>query len=315
MSASAAKSVAVMLRQAGQIPQTESMSINIENISVASTKLIYDGPSIGDDLLLFSEFGDVPAPDVPKRLDCVLVGMCLKGEARYTVDTEERSVKSNDVIIVSEGQVLNNVWMSDDLSGIAIMMSVNFLNEVVQGVHDLSSLFLFSRTHPVFGLRADEVDNILTYFNLIKSKVADSDHHFRSDVVRSLMAAMIYDISHVMYGVRQGGDKKQTRAESIFTEFILLVEQNFRTERRVSWYAEQLCITPKYLSETVKGVSRRTPNEWIDKYVTLELRVQLKNTSKSIKEIARELRFPNQSFLGKYFKEHVGMSPSAYRKE
>lgn len=291
------------------------MSINIENISVASTKLIYDGPSIGDDLLLFSEFGDVPAPDVPKRLDCVLVGMCLKGEARYTVDTEERSVKSNDVIIVSEGQVLNNVWMSDDLSGIAIMMSVNFLNEVVQGVHDLSSLFLFSRTHPVFGLRADEVDNILTYFNIIKSKVADSDHHFRSDVVRSLMAAMIYDISHVMYGVRQGGDKKQTRAESIFTEFILLVEQNFRTERRVSWYAEQLCITPKYLSETVKGVSRRTPNEWIDKYVTLELRVQLKNTSKSIKEIARELRFPNQSFLGKYFKEHVGMSPSAYRKE
>lgn len=282
---------------------------------MASTKLIYDGPSIGDDLLLFSEFGDVPAPDVPKRLDCVLVGMCLKGEARYTVDTEERSVKSNDVIIVSEGQVLNNVWMSDDLSGIAIMMSVNFLNEVVQGVHDLSSLFLFSRTHPVFGLRADEVDNILTYFNLIKSKVADSDHHFRSDVVRSLMAAMIYDISHVMYGVRQGGDKKQTRAESIFTEFILLVEQNFRTERRVSWYAEQLCITPKYLSETVKGVSRRTPNEWIDKYVTLELRVQLKNTSKSIKEIARELRFPNQSFLGKYFKEHVGMSPSAYRKE
>lgn len=282
---------------------------------MASTKLIYDGPSIGDDLLLFSEFGDVPAPDVPKRLDCVLVGMCLKGEARYTVDTEERSVKSNDVIIVSEGQVLNNVWMSDDLSGIAIMMSVNFLNEVVQGVHDLSSLFLFSRTHPVFGLRADEVDNILTYFNLIKSKVADSDHHFRSDVVRSLMAAMIYDISHVMYGVRQGGDKKQTRAESIFTEFILLVEQNFRTERRVSWYAEQLCITPKYLSETVKGVSRRTPNEWIDKYVTLELRVQLKNTSKSIKEIARELKFPNQSFLGKYFKEHVGMSPSAYRKE
>ena len=130
---------------------------------MASTKLIYDGPSIGDDLLLFSEFGDVPAPDVPKRLDCVLVGMCLKGEARYTVDTEERSVKSNDVIIVSEGQVLNNVWMSDDLSGIAIMMSVNFLNEVVQGVHDLSSLFLFSRTHPVFGLRADEVDNILTY--------------------------------------------------------------------------------------------------------------------------------------------------------
>ena len=154
----------------------------------------------------------------------------------------------------------------------------------------------------------------MTYLRIIKHKVETTDHHFRRDVVRSLMAAMIYDISHVMYGVQQGDKRKQTRAESIFTEFIRLVEQNFRAERRVSWYSERLCITPKYLSETVKTISHRTPNEWIDKYVTLELRVQLKNTSKSIKEIAKDLNFPNQSFLGKYFKEHVGMSPSAYRK-
>jgi AraC-like DNA-binding protein len=83
----------------------------------------------------------------------------------------------------------------------------------------------------------------------------------------------------------------------------------------VSWYGEQLCITPKYLSETVKQVSRRTPNEWIDNFVTLEVRVLLKNSSMSIKEIAQHLNFPNQSFLGKYFKEHVGMSPSEYRKK
>ena len=62
-------------------------------------------------------------------------------------------------------------------------------------------------------------------------------------------------------------------------------------------------------------MSHRSPNEWIDKYVTLELRVLLQNTSKSIKEIAKELNFPNQSFLGKYFKEHVGISPSRYRKD
>jgi AraC-like DNA-binding protein len=64
----------------------------------------------------------------------------------------------------------------------------------------------------------------------------------------------------------------------------------------------------------VKQVSCKTPNEWIDNYVTLELRVILKNTTRNIKEIAKEMNFPNQSFLGKYFKEHVGMSPSRYRK-
>jgi ATP-dependent helicase/nuclease subunit A len=94
----------------------------------------------------------------------------------------------------------------------------------------------------------------------------------------------------------------------------ILLQENFRTERRVSWYAKQLEITAKYLSEVVKNVSKRTPNEWIDSYVVLEIRVMLKNSTKSIKEITEELNFPNQSFLGKYFKEHVGVSPSEYRK-
>ena len=93
------------------------------------------------------------------------------------------------------------------------------------------------------------------------------------------------------------------------------MEQNFRSERRVSWYAQQLCITPKYLSETVKAVSKRRPNDWIDNYVTMEIRVMLRNSTMSIKEIAQELNFANQSFLGKYFKEHVGMSPKEYRKQ
>ena len=126
--------------------------------------------------------------------------------------------------------------------------------------------------------------------------------------------AMFYELGNVIYRMQQTSYKRQTRADAIFTSFIMLVEDNYKRERRVGWYAEKLCITPKYLSETVKQVSKRTPNEWIDSYVTLEIRVLLKNSTKSIKEVAMEMNFPNQSFLGKYFKEHVGMSPSAYRR-
>ena len=64
----------------------------------------------------------------------------------------------------------------------------------------------------------------------------------------------------------------------------------------------------------MKVVSRRTPNDWIDSYVTMELCSLLRNTQHSIKQIAQELCFANQSFLGKYFKEHVGVSPSEYRR-
>ena len=63
-----------------------------------------------------------------------------------------------------------------------------------------------------------------------------------------------------------------------------------------------------------KQVSQRTPNEWIDHYVIVEMKVQLKNTMKSVKEIAQPMNFPNQSFMGKYFKQHTGLSPLKYRK-
>lgn len=221
----------------------------------------------------------------------------------------------NDVILINEGLVLDNYMLSPDFSGIGILMSYDFFHEIIQGIHELSALFLFSRTHPVFTLNSVEVKNIDFYFRALKYKVNEKDHHFRTDVVRSIMMTMIYDISNAIYRLQQINDKRQTRAEAIFASFIKLVEENFRQERRVSWYGEQLCITPKYLSETVKQVSRRTPNEWIDNFVTLEVRVLLKNSSMSIKEIAQHLNFPNQSFLGKYFKEHVGMSPSEYRKK
>ncbi|HEY9550720.1 MAG TPA: helix-turn-helix domain-containing protein, partial [Prevotella sp.] len=194
------------------------------------------------------------------------------------------------------------------------LLSYKFFNEIIKGIHELSSLFLFSRNHPVCTLYPEEAEKLMAYFSMIKERVNDVNHHFRKETVQSLMTTMIYDISNAIYRVQNIRDKKQTRAEAIFTDFIKLVEQNFRKERRVGWYGFQLGITPKYLSETIKQISRRTPNEWIDNYVTLEIRVQLKNSTKSIKEIAQDLNFPNQSFLGKYFKEHVGMSPSEYRR-
>lgn len=278
-------------------------------------KRLYNGCYIDNDIMVFNEIGKLPLPNEPRRMKCILMALCLSGKAQYSVDTEERMVSVNDVIIISEGQVIDNYMLSPDLDGIAIMLSQHFFSEIIKDIHGISSLFLFSRSHPVFGLTSEEVNNLITYFNLIWNKINNNEHHFRKDVVRSLIATMIYDIGQPIYRMQQQRNEKQTRAESIFTEFIRQVEQNFKHERKVSWYATRLCITPKYLSETVKMASHRTPNEWIDNYVALEIRVMLKNTNKSIKEIADEMNFPNQSFLGRFFKEHVGMSPSEYRKK
>lgn len=270
---------------------------------------------IANDIILSEKMSMLALNAHPRRMTFILVALCTEGNAQFTIDTQRHDVKKNDIIVISDRHVIDEYVASDDVNGLAMMMSVNFFYEVVKDVRDVSLLFLFSRNHPVVSLNEEEVQTFKQYFFFLKKKVADNSNHFKRDLVRTLVLAMFYDLSNVIYRVQQVENKRQTRADDIFTRFIKLVEENYKRERRVGWYAEQLSITPKYLSETVKSVSKNTPNEWIDKYVTLEARVLLKTSTLSIKEISDELNFPNQSFLGKFFKEHVGMSPSAYRRQ
>ena len=287
---------------------------NIEFISVESALQLYQGRHIDNDLLLIDEVADLPLPNESRRMKSLLLALCIRGEAQYTVDTIEYKVKPNDIILISNGQVVDDYLLSRDCSGIAIMVSYDFYREIVSDVHELSSLFIFSRNHPVVTLSEDEARMIQEYYQLLKNKVEDQNHHFRREVARSLLSTVIYDLSNSLYHIANTTTIKQTRADRIFKEFIQLVEANYREKRRVTWYGNQLCISPKYLSETVKSVSHQTPNDWIDRYVILEICNLLRNTTKSIKEITQDMHFPTQSFLGRYFKEHVGVSPKEYRR-
>ena len=289
------------------------MNLQIKETDINKAKSWSESVYLGDDLLLTEHINKAPMPTEPRKMNFILIGLCTKGRIAYQVDTQEQIINPGDILIVSERHIVDHYQPSPDMEGLCMILSVNFFHEIIQNVRDVNSLFLFARNHPVISLTQKEQDTFKEYFQVIKQKIGDKENYFHKDLIRTLLLAMFYDVGNIIYRVKEN-DKPQSRAETIFTNFIKMVEANYRHERRVGWYAQQLCITPKYLSETVKATSRRTPNEWIDNYVTMELRVILKNSSKSIKEIAEEMNFPNQSFLGKYFKEHVGLSPSKYRK-
>ena len=300
-----------------QIQNNRKMNkkIRLLEVNVAHAKAVYpEGKFIDNDLILFEDITQVPLPTNPSRMKSLFLALCTSGHAQYTVDTKMHEVSAGDVIIISEEQVVADYMLSQDCKGIALIMSYDFFQNIVSGVHELSALFLFARTHPVFHLDDNQTKALENDIEHIKEKIVDTGHRFRRELVMTMLKALVIDMSNIIYRFQQVGEAGQTRAEVIFRDFIQTVEKNYRTERRVSWYAQQLCITSKYLSETVRTVSRRTPSDWIDSYVTRELRVMLRNSTMSIKQIADELNFANQSFLGKYFKEHVGMSPSKFRK-
>lgn len=270
--------------------------------------------NIGDDLILLEDMSKLPIPNEPRRSEHIIVGLCLQGEAHFTIDAKERKLKANELIIIQKDRVTANFNFSKDIKGIAMIWSKEYFDDMVKDIKELSSLFLFSRMRAVVSLTPEEVADVNVFFKLIQNKVKDNENHFHKEIVQTLIMSLIYVVSNAIHRMQSSlMSCPNKRSQDIFVRFITLVEENFKHERRVGWYAEQISITSKYLSETVKMVSQRTPNEWIDNYVVREIRVQLRNSTKSIKEIAEDMNFPSQSFLGKYFKERIGMSPKEYR--
>ena len=287
---------------------------HIVDITLEEAKTWKNAKYMDNGMVLTDHIADAPIPQTPARMNFILMALCQQGTATYDIDTRQQTVKPGDLLFISEGHIVNNYQASSDFSCLCILVSTAYYHSFVQNVKNVSSLLLFSMNNPVVALTPREIEVYTNYYRVIGEKIQDTKHHYQDELVKTWLLAMFYDMSNVIWRVERNEKKAQSRADVVFSRFIRLLEEHYRKERRVSWYAKQLAITPKYLSETVKEVSKRTPNDWIDHYVVLEIRVLLKNSTKSIKEITEELHFPNQSFLGKYFKEHVGVSPLAYRK-
>ena len=130
---------------------------------------------------------------------------------------------------------------------------------------------------------------------------------------------MVYTLFYDLFALintetQEINGRSKSRKDVIFEKYMREVLKHYKTERSVAFYADKLCLTAKHLSSVVKEMSGKTASEWIERFVILEARALLKSSDMSIQQIAEQLNFANQSFFGKYFKHHMGISPKEYRK-
>ena len=105
-----------------------------------------------------------------------------------------------------------------------------------------------------------------------------------------------------------------SHSEKIFYDFLDLLHIHYRKQRRVSFYADELSLTPRHLTTVIRLVSGRSAARWIEEYIVLEAQILLRNSPMAIKEIAYELGFNEQSLFSKYFSRVSGSSPESYRR-
>lgn len=106
---------------------------------------------------------------------------------------------------------------------------------------------------------------------------------------------------------------KSYRVRELFNRFMMLLERDYKISRDVNYYAEKMNISSKYLTNIVSQVTGHTPKTIIDQYVILQLKMHLKRSTQSIKEMAWEFHFADVSFFCRYFKKHTGLTPQQIR--
>ena len=259
-----------------------------------------------------------PIHRYPIRLDGMYIGLRERGKAHFSINLKEFEVGPNDLVICSLGDLMQ-ATIEDGLHLTqSMMISSHFLKEMYISLNSFMPFFASQKDHPVFKLSDEEVEEVKAYFLLIKEN-AEKDDYFRIDITKRLLAAYLYKLGSVLYRHRpelqEEASKPLKREEILFKEFINLVSEHHRKERRVDFYAERMFLSSKHFSTVIKKVSGKTAGQWIDEYVILEAKTLLKYSAMSIQEISYYMNFPNPSFFGKYFRHHTGMSPSEYKTQ
>ncbi|MFT3738688.1 MAG: helix-turn-helix domain-containing protein [Breznakibacter sp.] len=266
--------------------------------------------SIGNDFILFDKPYIKPAFDNPFKVDMSVGIICIKGTSRGKVNLRPLTTTSPGFAIILPEQILEYEYMSEDFQVLIVIMSRRFTNGL--NLEERLPLFLSIRNNPFLPLTNDELDVLVAYYSILQRAVRNKDNPYRMEVVKNLIKAFFYSTGYQYHKLLS--DKKKSKNEKLVEEFLNTVQAHYKQERGVEFYADKLCLTPKYLSKLIKDNSGMSASDWIDNYVVLEAKALLKSTNMNIQQISDELNFPSQSFFGKYFKRHVGTSPKDYKK-
>lgn len=250
----------------------------------------------------------------PFKSNFTMTLFCVGGYIRITMNLKEYTLRAGDLLIAVPDSIGECIEISTDCK-IGFMASVG--KRYMNGDDStLSLLFVkYLMNNSLVHLPDEAMKEFLAVYTLMRQKVMQPKTEFtRSAILGYLkvLSSIGYQWISEYYNAQQSAPKPETRQQTILNRFLELVQLNHKEQRSVAFYADKLCLTPKYLSQVVYQVSGRYAGDWITDYVILEAKALLKSKKYTVAQVCDMLNFANPSFFGKYFKAAVGCSPRKY---
>ncbi|MCL2511975.1 MAG: helix-turn-helix domain-containing protein [Bacteroidales bacterium] len=293
--------------------KTKTKSILPFNWRTELENLEFD--AIGDDIILLDKPMITSVFQYPFKIDLTVAIICIKGTTEGSINLKPRPTSGSCLVTVLPDQIMEYKSISEDFSGLFIVMSKKFTDGLMVNAAERLPLFLAVRDNPVIPLNEETLEGTIQYFNMLKRVAKVKDHPYSLEVARHLTLAFFYGVGDSLHNHRSTDDKKMTHHEILVEKFLRLVQTHHGEQRGLEFYAEKLFFTPKHLSKVIKQNTGKSASDWIDEHVAMEAKALLKSTNMTIQQISEELNFPSQSFFGKYFKRVTGISPKEYQRK
>ena len=256
-----------------------------------------------------------------------VVVFLTQGSFEITMDGITWLVDAKDkcMLFLHPRNITSTQSINEDLRGYVLGIHRDSINDGIMTMKD-KMLFPWSRMielsahkSPVCSIEEKDKSIIVESFKEIKKAYQRSDFKFHHILTRLKITELILEILNTLLPKIEAIEtthkpKRVGYKESICNEFIIMAMNHHRTQHTLDFYAKKLHISTQYLTHLVKSVQGMTANKIINDMIMLDAKTMLKLPTKSIKEIAFDLNFADQSSFGKFFKKHTGISASKFRK-
>lgn len=252
------------------------------------------------------------------------VVICTNGKVQAQMNDIQMELHKNQVAIIPQNVMVTDVMVSPDFNLKAMFLTNRILRSFLREKITIWNDMMYIRRHHIVTMDEDEILFYTHFYDMLTLAITKGkDNPLHTDVIQSLLRSAILALCGAMKQMLSSDtsladtaaihDSGRMTSKVHFQHFLDLLHSNDVKRHTVEAYANELCITPKYLTAVCKKNSGKTANEWITEQVLEDIRYYLRQTDLSIKQICDKLAFPNPSFFGKYVKDHFGMTPLEFR--
>ena len=238
---------------------------------------------------------------------------CRRGSATVTVDQLRDRVTRDTLLLLLPGSILHLNERTDDFRVRFCAFSLELFSEAAYRLDP--SFFHILHEHAIIRLPDRIIEGVRNWFQMASYTYRDRGNIFRNTIIRTRLQNVLLEAfdKTQRFAPDVHSQTGTTRQADLFQRFVALVHEHCTEQREVAFYADRLCISTRYLSTIIRSVAHSTAKEFIDRSVVLEIKMLLGSTELSVQEIAYRLHFPDQSYLGRFFKKHTGVSPTEFR--